>query len=194
MNVKVIKHFSPMTPFGEASNDEELAKITRLKYPQACSGLRVNAGFFARTVEEIRKFEAWRVIGFASFEDFCRVELGKTIDEVESIVSGVKLLTEAGHDAESITEEVAKKASRSARAAELVRAGTHTQAEAAREVGVTRGAVSQVLSKKDIIPKKLNTPRSKQVVVAMAKDPHLTATNIRRKMGDAYAAKLKEAL
>lgn len=191
MNVTVIKHFSPMTPFGEASNDEELAKITRLKYPQACSGLRVNAGFFARTVEEIRKFEAWRVIGFASFEDFCRVELGKTIDEVESIVSGVKLLTEAGHDAESITEEVAKKASRSARAAELVRAGTHTQAEAARELGITRQGVRKACKPKQCNTKKVYNPK---VTIRLTLDPLRTAANIRRKMGDAYAAKLKEAL
>jgi hypothetical protein len=191
MKVTVIKHFSPMTPFGEASNDEELAKITRLKYPQACSGLRVNAGFFARTVEEIREFEAWRVIGFSSFEDFCRVELGKTIDEVESIVSGVKHLTEAGHDAESISEEVAKKASRSATAAQMVKAGTHTQAQAAREVGISEPAVHKELTKTEVTNKKVKKPPQPTIKLA---DPTRTADNIRAKMGEEYAARLKEAL
>ncbi len=50
------------------------------------------------------------------------------------------------------------KASRSTRAAELVKAGTHTQAEAAREMELPRSAVSKVLSRKAVTKKKDNTP------------------------------------
>lgn len=96
MTYKISKHFDYLTPFSEAANDAELAKIMRLKYPKACSNLEVDAGFFARMVEDVQHFNAWRVIGFDSFEDFCRDELGKTLNEVESIVSGVKVLQSRG--------------------------------------------------------------------------------------------------
>jgi hypothetical protein len=43
-------------------------------------------------------------------------------------------------------EEDAKKASRSARAAEMVKAGTHTQAEAGIECGISQQAVSKALN------------------------------------------------
>lgn len=90
---KIIKHFDPLTPFSEASNDEELAEIMRLKYPKACSNLKTDAGFFSRTVEDIKEYKAWRVIGFSSFEDFCREKLGRTIDEVEQIIGGVRSMS-----------------------------------------------------------------------------------------------------
>lgn len=40
--------------------------------------------------------QSWRVIGFPSFEDFCREKLGKTLDEVSAIVAGVKTLQGQG--------------------------------------------------------------------------------------------------
>lgn len=184
--MKIYKHFSHTTPFSMAENEQELAEIMRLKYPKACSNLETGAGFFYRMVKEVREYEAWKVIGFASFEDFCRDELGKTLREVEEIVHGVELL---GGDP---TEADAKKASRSARAAELVKAGTHTQAQAARELGLPRSAVSKVLSRKSVNTKKDNTP--KPPLVRLTLNPTRTAANIRAKMGDEYAARLKEAL
>jgi len=76
----------------------------------------------------------------------------------------------------------AKEASRSAKAAELVRAGTHTQAEAAREVGVSKQAVSKAASQPVTVkPKKVD--RIKTPVVALSQDPTLTAKNILAKMG-----------
>ena len=182
--LKIYKHFSHTTPFSAAENEQELAEIMRLKYPKACSNLEVGAEFFARMVEEVRQFEAWRVIGFGSFEEFCAQKLGKTLAEVEEIVEGVRIL---GGDP---TEAEAKKASRSARAAEMVKAGTHTQAEAAREVGISEPAVHKELTKK-VKSKRVKT---KTPVIGLSQNPTRTAANIRAKMGEEYAARLKEAL
>lgn len=96
MKLTIHKHFDYQTPFSEASNDDELEHIMRLKYPKACSKLEVDAGFFASMVEEVREYSAWRVIGFKTFEDFCREKLGKTIEEVSAIVEGVKVLRDRG--------------------------------------------------------------------------------------------------
>ena len=99
MKLSITKHFDFTTPFSEAANDEELAKIMRLKYPAACGNLERDAGFFSRMVEGVREYDAWKVIGFASFEDFCKAELGKTLCEVEQIVSGVRVLQASGRSA-----------------------------------------------------------------------------------------------
>lgn len=184
--VKVYKHFSHTTPFSLAENEQELAEIMRLKYPKACSNLETGAEFFARMVEDVRKFEAWKVIGFVSFEEFCAKELGKTLVEVEEIVEGVKLL--GGNP----SEEEAKKASRSARAAEMVKAGTHTQAQAARKLGISEPAVHKELTKKSVNTEKVNSP--KPPLVRLTIDPTRTAANIHAKMGAEYCEKLIEAL
>ncbi len=186
--LKIYKHFSHTTPFSAAENEQELAEIMRLKYPKACSNLEVGAEFFARMVEEVRQFEAWRVIGFGSFEEFCAQKLGKTLAEVEEIVEGVRIL---GGDP---TEADAKKASRSARAREMVRAGTHTQAEAAREVGITREAVRQACQVSDRLPAKPLTQRKPPQPTIKLADPTRTAANIIRKMGGDYAGRLAQAL
>jgi predicted transcriptional regulator len=77
-------------------------------------------------------------------------------------------------------EEEAKKASRSARAAEMVKAGTHTQAEAAAEVGVSQPAVSKALSitRKELNHKRVISDRIKTPVIGLSADPHRTAANI----------------
>lgn len=187
MKVSITKHFDYLTPFSEAANDRELSEIMRLKYPKACSNLETGAEFFARMVEDVQKYEAWRVIGFDSFEAFCREKLGKTLEEVEEIVEGVKLL--GGNP----TEEQAKKASRSKRAAEMVKAGTHTQAEAAREVGISKPAVHKELTKISVNKEKVNHSNPPPII-RLTLDPTRTAANIRAKMGDEYAARLKAAL
>jgi hypothetical protein len=92
MKVTIHKHFDFTTPFSEAANDDELEETMRLKYPAACGKLEISAGFFARMVDDVQKYKAWKVIGFASFEDFCKAELGKTLCEVEQIVSAVRVL------------------------------------------------------------------------------------------------------
>jgi len=184
--MKIYKHFSHTTPFSMAENEQELAEIMRLKYPKACSNLETGAGFFYRMVKEVQQFEAWRVIGFASFEDFCRDELGKTLREVEEIVHGVELL---GGDP---SEAEAKKASKAERARQLKSAKPDLgSAQIAREVGLDRGTVHKLLAK----PIKLrNANRIKTPVVGLSQNPVRTAANIRAKMGDEYAARLKEAL
>ncbi len=111
--VTIHMHFDYLTPFSEAENDKELATIARLKYPKACSKLEVDASFFAEMVRDMRKYEAWRVIGCRSFEDFCRDKLGQTLDEVEQIVTGVKVLQSQG--ATKITRDDAKAAYSTAR-------------------------------------------------------------------------------
>jgi predicted transcriptional regulator len=77
-------------------------------------------------------------------------------------------------------EEEAKKVSRSARAAEMVKAGTHTQAEAAAEVGVSQPAVSKALSitRKELNHKRVISDRIKTPVIGLSADPHRTAANI----------------
>jgi hypothetical protein len=184
MSVTIHKNFNQTTPFSEASNDDEMAQIMVLRYPKACSGFERGAMWFATTIEEIRQYEAWKYIGFDTFEAFCRAKLGQTIHEVEEIVEGVKIL--GGNP----TVEEAKKASRSTRAAEMVKAGTHTQAEAAREVGISEPAVHKELTKK-VKPEKVKT---KTPVIGLSQNPALTAKNIKAKMGEEYAARLKEEL
>ena len=63
------------------------------------------------------------------------------------------------------------KASRSAQAAQLVKAGTHTQAQAAREVGISEPAVHKELTKK-VKSKRVKT-RLPRVAIAddLAKPP-----------------------
>lgn len=185
--MKVYKHFSHTTPFSLAENEQELAEIMRLKYPKACSNLETGAEFFARMVEDVRKFEAWKVIGFASFEEFCAKELGKTLVEVEEIVEGVRIL---GGDP---TEAEAKKASRSARAAEMVKAGTHGVREAAREVGISHPAVIKAVTRNKVTCKKVTKAKPPQPTIKLS-DPARTATNIHAKMGAEYCQKLIKAL
>lgn len=180
--MKVYKHFSHTTPFSIAENDQELAEIMRLKYPKACSNLETGAEFFARMVEDVRQFEAWKVIGFSSFEEFCREKLGKTLGEVEEIVEGVKLL--GGNP----TEAEAKAASKASRIRALAEEKPEiSRAEIAREVGATRAQVTQVLTKEVIALKKL-TP--KPPMVRLTLDPTRTAANIHAKMGGEYCRKL----
>ena len=90
------------------------------------------------------------------------------------------------------TVEEAKKASRSTRAAGMVKAGTHTQAEAARECGISRQTVGEACKDKPIKsekPDKIKTP-----VIGLSQNPALTAANIKAKMGEEYAARLKGEL
>lgn len=108
--VKIIKHFNQQTPLSEASNDEELAEILSLRYPKACSSLKVDASAFSRMVEEVQKYKAWRVIGFESFEAFCEQELGKTLDEVNNIVHGVNNLRRQGHTGPTPLDQALKAA------------------------------------------------------------------------------------
>jgi len=184
--VKVYKHFSHTTPFSLAENEQELAEIMRLKYPKACSNLETGAEFFARMVEDVRKFEAWKVIGFASFEEFCAKELGKTLVEVEEIVEGVKLL--GGNP----SEEEAKAASKASRIRKLAEDRPDmTRAEISREVGATRAQVTQVLTN-PVKQKNVNT--TKTPVIGLASDPTRTAANIHAKVGAEYCEKLIEAL
>jgi hypothetical protein len=97
--VKIYKHFSHTTPFSAAENEQELAEIMRLKYPKACSNMETGAEFFSRMVEQVEQYEAWRVIGFASFEEFCRKKLGKTLREVEQVIRTVReKIEEADHE------------------------------------------------------------------------------------------------
>jgi hypothetical protein len=75
-------------------------------------------------------------------------------------------------------EEEAKKASRSARAAEMVKAGTHGVREAARELGVSKQAVNKAISQPNAIkPPKVD--RIKTPVIGLSADPHRTAAKLR---------------
>jgi hypothetical protein len=77
-------------------------------------------------------------------------------------------------------EEEAKKASRSARAAEMVKAGTHTQAEAAREVGISHPAVIKAVTRNKVTRNKVTKAKPPQPTIKLA-DPHRTAANIHAK-------------
>ena len=62
----------------------------------------------------------------------------------------------------------------------MVKAGTHTQAEAAREVGIDRAAVHRALTK-PVLAQKGSTP--KPPTIRLTLDPTRTAANIHAKMG-----------
>lgn len=188
MNVTINKHFNAFSPFTDASNDEERAKVMRLKYPRACSNLEAGAEAFADMVKEVRQYEAWKFIGFDTFEDFCSAKLGKTIDEVEEIVEGVRIL--GGNPTEQQAKQAAKAASKAERIRKLAEDWPDmTRAEISRETGSTRAHVTQVLTKpcntKQLTPK---------VTIRLTLDPSRTAANIRKKMGDEYARQLKAEL
>jgi len=89
MQVTKRRHLDYLTPLSEAQNDGELEEIFRLKWPKSVTGLSTEANFFAEMVREAQEFEAWRVVGFASFEEFCHAKLDMTLDEVDVIVRGV---------------------------------------------------------------------------------------------------------
>jgi hypothetical protein len=84
-------------------------------------------------------------------------------------------------------EEEAKKASRSARAAEMVKARTHTQAEAARELGISEPAVHKELTKKSVNTEKVNSP--KPPILRLTLDTRRTAAKLR---GMLYLSRKKE--
>lgn len=187
MSVTIYKHFNYQTPFAEATNDEELAKIMRLKYPKACSNLETGAEFFAHMVQDVRKYEAWRAIGFDSFEAFCAAKLGKTLAEVEEIVEGVRIL--GGNP----TEQQAKQASRAQRAREMKAEHPEmTHAKIAEEIGVTRQAVTKAI--KEATKPVKSKMVAKTPIVGLAIDPAVTARNIVAKMGREYAERLCAAL
>ena len=59
--------------------------------------------------------------------------------------------------------------------AEMVKAGTHTQAQAAREVGITRQSVRDACKAKPVITPAILTP--KPPMIRLTKDPSRTAAN-----------------
>lgn len=182
--MKIYKHFDCATPFSMAENDHELAEIMRLKYPKACSNLETGAEFFARMVKEVQQFAAWKVIGFSTFEEFCREELGKTLGEVEEIVEGVKLL--GGNP----TEAEAKKASKTAKLQAIMDERPEmTDAEIVRETGESKQLVSHARKSKEKV-KPQSFDRIKTPVIGLATDPTRTAANIHAKMGGEYCRKL----
>jgi hypothetical protein len=87
-------------------------------------------------------------------------------------------------------EEEAKKASRSARAAEMVKAGTHTQAEAGIECGISQQAVSKALNTttQKVTAPKVVARKPPQPTIKLA-DPHRTAAKLR---GMLYISRKKE--
>lgn len=184
MRVRVEQHFDYLTPFSVAQNDEELAKILVLKYPKACSSLEINAAFFERMVKEVKQYEAWRVIGFESFEEFCTQKLGKTLTEVEEIVEGVKLL--GGNP----TEEQAKAAAKRQREMKQENPAM-SYAEIGKATGTSRQAAHKACQPKERNARKVDKV---DIAIRMAKDPTRTAANIRAKMGAEYCQKLIKAL
>lgn len=96
MDVKVTRHFNYQTPLDEAQNEQELAKIFRLKWPKAKNLMLSDCRFFADMIEQARKYKAWKVIGFNSLEEFIKAELDTSLAEVESIIAGVKIAREGG--------------------------------------------------------------------------------------------------
>jgi len=157
MKVTINKHFNQDSPFSDAVTDAEMAKVMRLKYPKACSNLEAEAEAFESMVSEVREYEAWKYIGFNTFEEFCEAKLGKTLEEVEQIVDGVKQLQSEGHQG-PITEKQAKAKSRSAQAAELVEDENISQSEAARRVGIKQPTVSKAIAKNCKLQEKAIVP------------------------------------
>lgn len=143
MKVKITKHFDYLTPFSEAKTKQELIEIATLKYPKACSILETDAGFFAKVVEELRKYRVWEALGFKSFEDFCVTEFKKTLDEVDGIVGTVKILTRSGVEQPSL-REVTKTQAIIRRRDKYPDESQHETAEA---VGCAQSLVAMVINK-----------------------------------------------
>ncbi len=76
------------------------------------------------------------------------------------------------------TEEEAKKASRSAHAAEMVKAGTHGVREAAREVGISHPAVIKAVTRNKVTSKKVTKAKPPQPTIKLS-NPHRTAAKLR---------------
>ena len=142
--VTVTRHLDYLTPFSAAEDDDELKEIALLKSMRACSLLEVDASFFSRMVEGMREYKAWKLLGFASFEEFCSKQLGKTLDEVEKITAGVRVLATNG-----VTNPTRQQAITAAAGATTGEVRAHadnqhaqiaqaTQAERAKEIGVSR--------------------------------------------------------
>ncbi|NDD54871.1 hypothetical protein EBZ39_13575 [bacterium] len=144
MRVTIKKHFDYLTPLSEAKTQQELVEIATIKYPKACSILETDAGFFARVVSELKQYEVWKALGFASFEDFCVTEFKKTLDEVEGIVGSVKLLTSSGVERPTLRQVTKTQAILQRRE----QYPNETQQEIADEIGVSRQFVTQVLASK----------------------------------------------
>jgi hypothetical protein len=104
-----------------------------------------------------------------------RNDLCNNITEVKGQVTGTSkayTLTRLQKDNPEIYEEV--------KAGKLTaNAGTHTQAEAARELGISEPAVHKELTKKSVNTEKVNSP--KPPILRLALDPHRTAANIHAK-------------
>lgn len=137
MKVTKHRHFDWLTPLDEAQNEDELRTIFSLRYPKACHRLEGDAQEFARMVTEARKFQAWRLIHdertgepFASFDTFCERELGRTLEEVEAVVEGVRLLGRSCTEAEAKTAAEVMQ-----RAPELAKHGGDRKTEAGRDQG-----------------------------------------------------------
>jgi hypothetical protein len=92
--------------------------------------------------------------------------------------------------------EEAKKASRSRQAANDYMSGTQpTQKAAADKYGVSQQAVQREVkntTKTTVTKQRVVSPP--QPTMKLAKDPALTAKNIKAKMGEEYAARLKGEL
>lgn len=83
--------------------------------------------------------------------------------------------------------EEAKKASKAAQIRKLAEDKPEmSRADIAREVGADRSAVTHALKEKEVT-KKPSTPKPPQPTIKLAKNPALTAANIKAKMGEEYA-------
>jgi hypothetical protein len=92
------------------------------------------------------------------------------------------------------TVEEAKKASQAEKIRKLAEQKPEmSRAEIARQVGSDRSAVTHALKEKEVT-KKPSTPKPPTPTIKLAKDPALTAANIKAKMGEEYAVRLKGEL
>jgi hypothetical protein len=109
-----------------------------------------------------------------------RNDLCNNITEVKGQVTGTSKAYTLTRLQKDNPEEEAKKASRSARAAEMVKAGTHGVREAAREVGISHPAVIKAVTRNKVTSKKVTKAKPPQPTIKLA-DPHRTAANIHAK-------------
>jgi len=136
-------------------------------------GVKIDTAKIEEEFQIINQYEHWKALGYKSKKEMMEVELG---------------------DLSTVGKKNLERVSRSEQARRMKADNPDmSNAEIARELGMTRQLVSYARkSKNPVLAQKPLTP--KPPMIRLTLDPSLTAANIRAKMGEEYAAKLKAAL
>ena len=148
-------------------HSKEYAIQTLYSLKQYIESAKIDESRIQRELGIIEKYRHWEVLGYSSKEEMMTAEL-----------------SEPG-------QEVVRKVSKAAQARAMKSENPQMRnADIARELETTPQVVGQACKRKKSNRKNVYC----QPTIKLAKDPTRTASNIIKKMGADYAAKLKEAL